>query len=308
MNYFMSGASLLALSLAGAASAQELSYGGFSASMGNYTAGPTDVDTTVFSGNVGVQVQDFDFWISGTNATLDIGLPVDLSADALTFGAGYSFNDFRVDVSNTDLDLSIGPLGIGGGITEIGFAYDNGTYFGRLGYGQVDEDFLGDVSTTGLLVGYRLTERAEVALSIHNIDEPSSTLDKPIYILSANYDGGQWGVELDALNADLGIAKVSVTSLGANYDINDTWSIYGNYAQADLDILEATSMRLGGAYNTGAYTIFADYSISEIDGAPDDLRGVTFGFTMDFGSKPTSHETTADRLGGVLGSIAGYQF
>ena len=99
--------------------------------------------------------------MSGTNATLDIGIPVTFGADALTFGGGYSFNDFRVDVSNTDLDLdlSIGPIGIGGDITEIGFAYDNGTYFGRLGYAQIDEDLLGDVSSTGLLVGYRFCER-----------------------------------------------------------------------------------------------------------------------------------------------------
>ncbi|MFT5744109.1 MAG: hypothetical protein ACI86S_002188 [Paracoccaceae bacterium] len=127
--------------------------------MGQYTAGSADVDTTVFSGTFSVQVQEFDFWMSGTNATLDIGIPVTFGADALTFGGGYSFNDFRVDVSNTDLDLSIGPIGIGGDITEIGFAYDNGTYFGRLGYAQIDEDLVGDVSSTGLLVGYRFCER-----------------------------------------------------------------------------------------------------------------------------------------------------
>jgi hypothetical protein len=121
-------------------------------------------------------------------------------------------------------------------------------------------------------------------------------LDKPIYILSASHDGSQWGVELDALCANLSgaldVAQVSVVALGANYGIDDTWSVCCNYAQADLDIIEASSTRLSGAYNAGTYAVFADYSVSEIDGAPDDLRGVTIGFSMDFGGKPTTHETT----------------
>jgi hypothetical protein len=47
-----------------------------------------DIDNTAFSGTIGVQVQEFDFWMSGTNATLDIGIPVTFGADALTFGGG----------------------------------------------------------------------------------------------------------------------------------------------------------------------------------------------------------------------------
>lgn len=300
----------LAISTAGAVAAQDLSYGGIMTSYGKYSLDGDDADIRLLAGDLGIEMQNVDIWISGVQGQLSPeGTPTNLTFDAWTIGAGVSFADtYRIDASSSDLDLNIGGLGAGIGLDEIGFAYDNGTMFGRLSYAQVDQEAAGVDALYGLMAGYAFTDSTEVALSIHSIDETTNTFEDPIYILSANHDGGRWGVELDAASAKLGTADLRIVALSGEYDFTDTWSAYGSYANADLDGNALTSMRVGGAYNMGDYRVFADYSVSDLEGTSDNVTGVSFGVSMDFGDKPTSHETTTDRLLGFADTVGGYDF
>jgi hypothetical protein len=309
MYKILMGASVTAL-MASGASAQELSYGTFTASYGALSGGGTDVETTLFAGQAGMQMGNVDFWTSGYVAQASIdGLPVDLGSDALALGFGYTFaQDFRVDVSTSTIGLDIGGVGLDIGLTEIGAAYDNGTYFGRLSY--TDLDLPGGIpidSLVSLHAGYAMNDVFEVSLSVHAADDPSGTLD-PIYILTTEYDNGQFGVTFDAAQVALGGTDLSVTTLGGNYQINDQWGVEGAYTVADAGGgLDATQFRLGATYDfNDNMSAFANYNSIEIAGT--DVDGFSLGMTVDFGTKSTSQQTTGDRLAGVLGSVGGFNF
>lgn len=56
------------------------------------------------------------------------------------------------------------------------------------------------------------------------------------------------------------------------------------------------------------YKFFADYTYGDADGLDDHLDGFSVGVSMDFGDKPTSYETTADRLTNVVKSVMAFDY
>lgn len=306
MHKLLMGTALSVVAATGV-SAQELSYGGLFANYGSFSTPGTDFDMTILGAEAGITVQNFDFWINGAQVTIaPDGLGGNITADVTTIGAGYSFGGtYRVDVSSTDLSFGT-PFGISIGLDEVGFAYDNGTYFARLSYADVNQPIPGFDGIYGLHVGYAFNDMAEVSLSVHDVDESSGTIDT-IYILSGEYDTGRWGVKLDAATTSLGGTDLTLVSLGGNYQINDQWGVRGAYTNIDAGGTDIDMFRIGGSYAMNdTYSVFADYTT--IDLAGTDIDGFSFGLTMDFGDKPSSYETTADRLLGVVETAGAFDF
>ena len=301
------GTAIAVTAVTGAA-AQELSYGNLTAHYSMLDAAGTDIDITSLGAEIGVRVQELDFWIEGGQVTISPdGFPANITADLLTIGAGYTFaNAYRVDVSSTDLNLSLGGLGLGIGLNEIGFAYDNDTYFARLSYADVDQPIPGVDGLWSLHAGYKFNDYANVSLSFHDLDEASGTVD-PLVILSGEYDTGVWGAQVEAATIDLGGADLTLISLAGNYQINDQWGVTGGYTDIDLAGTDASVIRLGGTYNVNdQYTLYAGLSRTELAGT--DIDGLNIGMRLDFGDKPVSYETTADRLVGVLENVAALDY
>lgn len=307
MKHILSGTALALLAASGVA-AQDLSYGRLIADYGMFSSGGDDASLTTLGAEVGVAVQQFDFWMNGTQITISPdGTPTNLTADVFTIGAGYSFGgNYRVDVSSSDLGIGLGGSGLNVGLDEIGVAYDNDTFFARLSYADVNQPVPGFDGLVSLHAGYAFNDMAEVSFSVHTADEASGTLD-PIYILSGEYDTGRWGVELDAVSVDLGGTDVTLVTLGGNYQFNDAWGMRGAYTNLDAGGLDGDLIRVGGTYNVNdQYTLFAGYSRADLDGT--EIDGFNFGMSMDFGSKPSSYETTADRLLGVVETAGSFGY
>lgn len=301
------GATIAVSAVTGAA-AQELSYGNLTAHYSMLDAAGTDVDVTSLGVELGVRVQELDFWIDGGQVTLSPdGLGGNITADLLTIGAGYTFaNTYRVDVSSTDLNLSLGGFGAGIGLDEIGLAYDNGTYFARLSYADLNQPVPGVDGLWGVHAGYKFNDYANVSLSVHGLDEASGTVD-PLVILSGEYDTGTWGAKMEAATIDIGGTDLTLVSLAGNYQFNNQWGITGGYTDIDLAGTDASVIRLGGTYNVNdQYTLYAGLSRTELAGT--DVDGFGIGMRMDFGDKPASYETTADRLVGVLENVTALDY
>ncbi|WP_226553505.1 hypothetical protein [Celeribacter naphthalenivorans] len=282
-------------------SAQEITYGGLMASYGTFSTPGADFDASILDAELGVAIDAFDFWVSGTQISADVdGLAANLNADLLTIGAGYSFgNGFRVDASSTD--LSAGAIfGINIGVDEFGIAYDNGTYYGRLAYAALNQDTGGQFDGLyGLTAGYNFSDAAEISLSVHGVDGDVSGVN-PIFILSGSYDAGNWDAELEALSTKISGTDLTIATLGGSYDFTNEWSVYGAYTFADLGI-DANLMRIGASYAMNdTYKLFADYTYADADGVSGNIDGFSFGVSMDFGDKPGSYETQIDRVTNVL--------
>lgn len=308
MKNLLIGTALATIAATGVA-AQELSYGRLIANYGMVSTPGGDADITILGAEVGIQVQEFDFWLNGTQLTLSPdGAPFNVTADVTTIGAGYSFGgEYRVDVSSTDLGLGFGGGGgINIGLDEIGVAYDNGTYFGRLSFADVNQPIPGLDGIYSLNVGYNISEEAKVSLSVHDIDESSGSID-PIYILSGEYDTGRWGVKLDAASTNLLGTDLTLVALGGNYQFNNQWGIRGAYTNIDAGGTDIDAYRLGGTYNINdTYTVYAGLTQADLGGTTID--GFNVGISMDFGSKPDSYQTTADRLLGLVETAGAFDY
>lgn len=302
----------LACAAAGGAYAQEITYGGLLANYGTYSADDYDADLSLFAGEIGVAVDSFDFWIEGVQNTLDPeGLGADLHADVLTLGAGVSFgNGFRVDVSSTDLSFGVFIAGLDVGIDELGVAYDSGTYFGRVSYAKLSEDTDGFLDGLwGLHGGYSFTDAAEVSLSVHGVDGDVDDYVDPIYILSGSYDAGLWDVEVNGISASIDDADISLLTVGGSYNFASEWSAYGAYSYGSIEDYDANLVRIGAAYTfSDTYKVFADYTYVDVEDMDDNINGFSIGLSMDFGDKPASYETTADRLTNSLKSLMAYDY
>ncbi|WP_417255282.1 hypothetical protein [Celeribacter sp.] len=292
--------------------AQEITYGGIMANYGTYSADGLDADVSVFAGDIGVAVGSFDFWIDGVQSTLSPeGIDANLSADVLTLGAGASFgNGFRVDVSSTDLSLGVSVYGLDVGIDELGVAYDSGTYFGRVSYAKLNEDTDGLLDGLwGLHGGYAFSDVAEVSLSVHGVDGEVDEYVDPIYILSGSYDAGLWDVEVNGISANILDADISLLTVGGSYDFTSDWSAYGSYSYGSIEDYDANLLRVGAAYTLNdTYKVFADYTYADVEDMDGNFDGFSIGVSMDFGDKPTSYETTADRLTNSLKSLMAYDY
>jgi len=298
----------LAVTAASGVAAQEISYGHLMADYESLSIPGGDARVLLLDGEVGVKVQDFDFWISGTQVTLSpSGAPVNFTGDIATLGVGYTFgNAYRVDASTTHLGIGLGGPGFNIGLNEIGIAYDNGTYFGRLSFADVNQTIGGLDGIYGLHVGYAFSEEAKVSMSVHSVDEASGTID-PIYILSGEYDTDRWGVKLEAASTNLGGTSLSLVSLGGNYEFNDQWGMRGAYTNIDAGGTSVDAFRIGGTYNINdTYSIYAGLTRADLGGTTID--GINIGLSMDLGSKPTSYETTADRLRGIVETAGAFDF
>jgi hypothetical protein len=295
-----------------AASAQEITYGGLLANLGTYSADGYDADLSLFAGDIGIAVGTFDFWIDGIQATLSPeGSSYDLHADILTLGAGASFgNGFRVDVSSSDISVGYAFFGYDFGMDEIGVAYDNGTYFGRISYAKLSEDTNGYLDGLwGLHAGYAFSDAAEISLSVHAVDGEVEDYVDPVYILSGSYDAGVWDVELNGISANFDGLDVSLLTIGGSYDITSEWSAYGAYTYGALEDYDANLIRVGAAYTLNdTYKFFADYTYADVEDMDGNLDGFSIGVSMDFGDKPASYETTADRLTNVLKSALAFDY
>ena len=302
------GTAIAVTAVTGAA-AQELSYGQLFANYGTLSTPLGDADVTILGVEAGVRVQDFDFWIDGVQITASPDAVLgNLTGDVLTIGAGYTFADtYRVDVSSSDLGVGFGGFGlINIGLDEIGFAYDNGTFFGRLSYADINQPLPGVDGLLGLHVGYQFNDYADVSLSVHSLDESSGTVD-PLYILSGEYDTGQWGIKAEYASISIGSTDVSLLGLAGNYQINDQWGVRGAYTTVDLAGTDADLFRIGGTYNVNdTYALYAGLTRADIDG--DTVDGFNFGMSMDFGDKPASYETTADRLFSVVETVGTFDY
>jgi|GEM_PF-2359957 hypothetical protein len=294
------------------ASAQEITYGGLMANLGVYSVDGNDADLSLFAGDIGVAVGSFDFWIDGLQASLSPeGASYDFHADVLTLGAAASFgNGFRVDVSSSDISVGYAFYGYDVGIDELGIAYDNGTYFGRFSYAKLSEDTNGDIDGLwGLHVGYAFSDAAEMSLSVHNVDGDWGDYIDPIYILSGSYDAGVWDVELNGISANIDGLDISLLTIGGSYDFTSEWSAYGAYTYGALEDYDANLIRIGAAYTLNdTYKFFADYTYADVEDMDGNLDGFSIGVSMDFGDKPTSYETTADRLTNSLKSVLAFDY
>lgn len=300
-----------AIVAAGSVAAQEISYGGLLGSYGYYTDGDNDLDLAIYGGELGIQIDSFDMWVNGLQADLTVDdSPVGLNADLSTIGVGYSFgNGMRADVSSSSLGVGLGGFGLNFGLTEFGLGYDSGSFFGRVSFTDVSDSYLELDGIYGLMVGYEVMEGTEVSLSVHQIDEPNDIIDEPIYVFEGSYDGGRWGAQLDAIVFSQDGLDLSLVSLGGDYDITGPWGAYGSYSRIDLDGTEIDSVRLGGSYDFGNnITAYVDLSQTMSDDLDDDVTGLSVGVTMDLGDKPTSWETTGDRIVGVLEPVTGLDF
>ena len=298
----------IAMTAVTSAAAQELSYGRLIADFEMLSTPGGDVNASILGAEAGVRVQDFDFWINGSQVTISPdGVPVNLTADVTTIGAGYTFSgNYRVDVSSSNLGFGFGGSGLSIGLDEIGVAYDNGTFFGRLSFADINQPVPGVDGLLGLHVGYQFNDYADVSMSVHALDETSGTVD-PLIILGGEYDTGQWGVKAEYASISLGGTDLSLVSLAGNYQINDQWGVRGAYSTADIAGTDADLIRLGGTYNVNdKYTLYA--GLSRIDLGGTEVDGFNIGMTMDFGDKPASYETTADRLLGVIETAGAFDY
>lgn len=304
--------SALVCAAATGATAQEITYGGLLANYGTYSLDDFDADLSLFAGDIGVAVGSFDFWIEGVQGNLDLEDDSDDHySDVLTLGAGASFGDgFRIDVSSTDLSIDLGFFDTDIGIDELGAAYDNGTYFGRLSYAKLSEDADGYLDGIwGLHAGYAFSDAAEVSLSVHSVDGDADDYIDPIYILSGRYDAGLWDIEMNGLFTEIDSYDLSLLTLGGTYDFTNEWSAYGAYTYGSIEDDDANLLRVGAAYTLNdTYKFFADYTYGDADGLDDHLDGFSVGVSMDFGDKPTSYETTADRLTNVVKSVMAFDY
>lgn len=290
--------------------AQDLSYGNLGVSLSTLKADGGEVDITAIDGEAGVQFDAFDVFLGATLARLSVsGADEDLDIDTATIGLGYSFGpNYRVDLSHTEIGISIDGDSADTSIQELGFAYDDGTYFGRFAIAKGDDN--NDLDELYSLVGgYAFAPNSEVSLSIHFVEDDANTFDDPVYVLKTEYAPGGWGVTLDLASVSIVGETVSLTSLGGHYDITPQITVNGNYAVASVDGDDLSTAMIGVSYDfTENYSVFGNVSQTEFDGISETLDGFTFGFEVDFGAKPTSQETTGERLTSVLAPIAGFSF
>ncbi len=89
--------------------------------------------------------------------------------------------------------------------------------------------------------------------------------------------------------------------------LNDQWGVRGAYTNIDAGGLGIDAYRLGATYNINdTYTVYAGLTQADLGGTTID--GFNIGLSMDFGGKPTSYETTADRLLGVIENAGAFNF
>lgn len=294
------------------ASAQELTYGGLLASYQQFESDGDTIDATLFAAEFGVALGfGFDAWISGATADIDAsGLPVTLTADEMTIGLGYTFGEtFRADFSASS--LSAGAIvGADVHMKEIGFAYDNGTTFGRLSYTDIgNSDTLGVDHLWGLHVGYDGPQGLSASASAHWVDERFDVVDQPLLIVSLGYEAQNWEAELDVLDIEVASTDVTVWSLSGSYDFTPSWGTFGSVTRASATGEDVTLTRIGGSYNFNQRTrAYLDVSRLSTSLGDEHANGFGLGITMDLGDKRGSYETTTDRLSGVAEGIAGYDF
>ncbi|GAA4221269.1 hypothetical protein GGQ68_000229 [Sagittula marina] len=300
-----------------AASAQELTFGEFEASYGEFRNDDAgDFGLTTVHGEVGIGFGAADAWVSGTSLTID---PEDANGSlSLKFGqigAGYTFGSaFRADLSQANASISLGGVGLDLGAQELGVAYDNGTYFGRLSYTRLDNnDTLGIDSLTGLHVGYVSTYGVTASLSTHIVNEDLNVDFDPLTILSVSYDTSNWSANLDAAHMSIEDVDLSALSLSGDYAFNTQWMAYGSASKLEADGIgapvTAKSLRVGGAYSVGTNAkLFADLGTINVEGLDDNVNNMRVGINMSIGNKAASRETTVDRLTGVFEPVVGYDF
>jgi hypothetical protein len=282
-----------------AVAAQDLTYGRLNASIGQLSEAGVEVDATVISGEVGYAFGAVDLFLSGSRVELSQD-GTSIALEALSLGAGYTIaRNYRADVSASNIDLAGADLRL----TEIGFAYDNGQLFARASYGSLDADGAGTIDDVlGLHVGYAVNDELSFSISAHTADVPAGTID-PVIIVSAEYDVAQYGVELDYVSTNLGGLNLSLLSLAGDYQITDQWGVNAGYSNADLAGADIDTFRIGGTYSVNdQYSFYAGYQRASSGG--DDVDGFSLGVSFDIGSKPSSYETTSDRLSGALGSFS----
>jgi len=103
---------------------------------------------------------------------------------------------------------------------------------------------------------------------------------------------------------------ISLATLSGHYDINPSVSVYGSYSNAKLDTFATVNaFTLGAAYNIDeTYSAFADVTRATSPDFDEELTGFSVGVRVDFGSKPSFHQTTADRIGGAIGAGTAINF
>lgn len=250
------------------AAAQELSYGGLELGYGLQDDGSDRADLLVFGGELGMRFGAADMWLSGQAAQADPGDGgATREAETGALGAGYTFgNGMRVDLSTARVSAPALTLSF----DELGLGYDSGTFFGRAAYAQVADSTTGVESLTSLLMGYRLAPGAEMSVSAHLVEDAGGTRDAPLLVLEGHYD------------------------------VTDQFGLDGSISRIDLDGIAFDSLRLGGSYAVNdRYAVFADLEQTRSDALADDVTSLSVGVSVDFGSRPTSQESSAERILGA---------
>ncbi|MGP6087819.1 porin [Antarctobacter jejuensis] len=297
--------------VASSVSAQELTYGGLLADYQSLDTDGVSIDATIFAAEFGVKLgSGFDAWLGGMTADVDSdAAAVTLTLDTYNLGLGYTFGEyFRADLSASSLSGGV-VAGLNLHLKEAGLAYDNGNYFGRVSYSEVEnKNLVGVDSLWGLHVGYEGPQGLNASVSAHWVDDQFNAIDTPLMIVTLGYDGGNWQANLDAATIDIASTDLSLVALSGEYDFNPKFSVYGSYVYLSADSQDLDGFRLGAAYNfTPKARVFADASKFSASGI-DDVTGVGIGISMDLGDKPASYETTTDRLSGIGEHIFGLQF
>lgn len=301
------GLSALAISAAGAVSAQELAYGSLGASYNTFSLDGETTSAFTYGGGLGVRTGAFDMWLNGyqVEGSSSTSGDITLSGSLSEIGLGYTFGGtYRVDISTANVSAGIEYAGLNIGLNEIGFAYDNGTFYGRLGL-AVPKQELGIENVISFTGGYAMGDAIDVALTVVKVNDEGSLIDSPIYLLDGSYDGGPWGARLSYLSFSQDSFAASVTTLGGDYAFNGGFGVFGSFSMGNVDLAgndsTANLATIGVTYDINPnLQAYADYSNISVEDADEDITGFGLGITLSLGDKPASYQTTADRLANAL--------
>lgn len=319
---YLSVAATLVL-VAGTAAAQELDYGNLTVSSTSLTL-PVDgldydlgLDILALDGSAGLSFGALDIFASGTQAELTLDIPeeetdgenLSLKLQSIGLGAGYSFaGNYRVDLSQSRIDLDVEDLSADTSFTELGFGYVRGPIFARAAIGKGDDNS-GLENVISVMGGYEFTDTIQASLSLHTVDEDLDQFDRPVIVANAEWDTDFGGASLDVVNAKIDDTNLQVFSLTAYYSVTPDIDILGSFSSGQIDGNGLTTTALGASYGiTDTFDAFASYSLTQVDGVPSDIKGVSIGVQFDLGDKPTVRETTSERLTNALAPLAGISF
>lgn len=305
--------SLALCSLGTAVAAQQVNYGNFGLSYGINDLEGESVNVLSGNGEIGITSGQMDFWVSGGATELQADSLPDVELRALSFGAGYDFgNGLRTDLSYNDVSVGVSGLALTLSFFELGVGYDQDNFFGRVGYAHIDNDLVGIDDIVSVMGGYRFTQSTTATLSAHVVDEQSGDLDT-LYIATAEHDAGRWRAKGDLVTVEIADTRLNLFNAAMEYDLSDTYAFRGSYNRAEVSgasgHLDKLSVGIGYQINPRTQA-FADIAALRANDGFDTATGqsITFGVSMDLGSKPAAHQTTSDRLRDVFGNINAVRF